>query len=78
MRLGAGRDPRVEERLRGVSGSCGNELVGRLTKRTVRTELGRPPSAEHNFGIIPGFTPQSFVKHGSGDQKLNVGVLTLQ
>ena len=41
MRLGAGRDPRVEERLRGVSGSCGNELVGRLTKRTVRTEGDR-------------------------------------
>ena len=41
MRLGAGRDPRVEERLRGVSGSCGNEFVGRLTKRTVCTEGDR-------------------------------------
>ena len=42
MRLGAGGDPRVEERLRGVSGSCGYEFVGRLTKRTVCTEGDRP------------------------------------
>ena len=49
MRLGAGRDPRAEEGLRGVSGSCGNEFVGRLTKRTVRTKGDR---AEANVELL--------------------------
>ena len=38
MRFGTRLNPRVEERLRGVSGGSGDELVGRLTEDSIRTE----------------------------------------
>ena len=38
MRFGTRLNPRVEERLRGVSGGSGDELVGRLTEGSIRTE----------------------------------------
>ena len=42
MGFGTRPNPRVEERLRGVSGGSGDELVSRLTEGPVRTESDRP------------------------------------
>ena len=41
MRFGTRPNPRVEERLRGVSGGSGDELVSRLTEGSIRTEGDR-------------------------------------
>ena len=42
MRLGTRPNPRVEERLWGVSGGSGDELVSRLTEGSIRTKGDRP------------------------------------
>ena len=41
MRLGPGSHPRAEEGLWGVCSGGSNELVSRLTERTIRTESDR-------------------------------------
>ena len=38
MGFGTRPNPRVEERLRGVSGGRGDELVSRLTEGSIRTK----------------------------------------
>ena len=41
MRFGPGFHPGTKERLRGICGGFGDELVSRLTERTIRTESDR-------------------------------------
>ena len=59
MRLGPGSHPRAEEGLGGVRSGGSNELVSRLTERTIRTEI---LSASEELPT-PCITPHNIIKY---------------